>query len=181
MDFPKTFTDKSGREWPVHIGLAAMARLREAGIPLEEFVPMPSAKMAKAPPDLSELADLLHGSFSGVRAVAAILAPKIAEAKISDAEFLESVDDERVIESLSQALYQAILDFFHRSPLRQSLVKQAMKNGKALMAAAARSMDKATSRIDMTAKIQELEAEQDKEIEKMMPQPGKNCVGSTPG
>jgi hypothetical protein len=148
---------------------------------LEEFVPMPSARMAKAPPDLSELADLLHGSFSGVRAVVAILAPQLSSLKISEAEFLEAVDDETILATLSQALFQAILDAFPKSPLRQSLVKQAWKNGAALMAAAARSIDKVAAKMDMTAKIQEMEAQQDKEIERMTPQPGKNCVGSTPG
>lgn len=180
MNFRTTFADKKGREWSVTIGLSAVARLRAAGVPLEEFVPMPSAKMAKAPPDLSELMDLLHGSFTGIRAVAAILAPALAAAGVTEEDFLDAIDDEATIAAVGQALYQAILDFFQKSPLRASLVKKAWKDGAALMAAAARGMDRAMNREDATKSMADMEAKINAEIDKMAPEAGKNSAGSTP-
>lgn len=189
MDFPKTFTDKKGREWTVNIGLAALSRLRSAGIPLEEFVPMPSAKFSKAPPDMMELTDLLHGSISGIRAVNVILTPELARLKIDDEDFLDSIDDEELMATVSRSLYQAICDFFQKSPLRQSLVKRAWKDGKAVTAAAARSLarvmekEDATSASRIAAMEQQINANIDIEMAKMppaLPEPGKNSAGSTP-
>ena len=179
MDFPKTFKDKKGREWSVHIGLVANARLRSAGIPLEEFVPMPSSKMAANPPDLSELIDLLHGTFNGIRAVTAILQSQLQKLGITEEAFLEDVDDEAIIADMGRALYQAIIDFFQKSPLRQSLVKKAWKDGQALMAAAARGMDRAMNREDVTAQIATMESQIDAEIAKIH-EAGKNSAISTP-
>lgn len=155
MEFPKSFTDARGREWTPRIGLVALERMKDAGIPLEEIVPMPGDKNPDSA--MMSLTAMLHDSCTAVRAIMAILAPALAAAKVDRMDFLESIDTPEVLCTLGLALQGAIIDFFHRSPIRQAMIRQAIKRGPKMMEAAARSMEAAMDRVNVDEAIKTME------------------------
>ena len=171
----KTFVDKLGREHTLHINLVALSRLRVAGVTLESIVPMPNAKNVEGA--LIELSDLLHGSITAVNAAVAILSPSLEKAGITHDEFLESIDDESVMTAIGMALYEAIVDFFQKSPLRQAMVKQAWKRGAAMMAKSAAAMERYADRV--ADRPEPTEAEIDAMIAKTQ-HPGKSSATASP-
>lgn len=178
MEFSKSFIDAKGREWPLHIGIMALERLKDAGIPLEEIVPMPGTKNSEA--GMMMLSELVHDSTTGVRAVLAILEPALAAKGIGRIDFLESIDTPEVLTMLGICLQGAIVNFFHKSPIRQSVVRQAIKRGREMMQVAAQSMDKAMDKIDFDAMMRDKAAEIETMTAAQLQQPGLISATSTP-
>ena len=172
---PKTFTDKAGREWTLHIGLVALEWMRTAGVPLEDIVPLPGAKNTES--SLVELSELLHGSVTAVRAAMALLQPTIDKLNLTREEFLEGIDDEGVMQAIGLALYEAIMDFFRKSPLRQGMVKQAWTRGAKMMQQAAKAMDRYSERMpEPTDETVETAINQEMDRQSH----GKKSAGATP-
>lgn len=112
----RTFKDTAGQAWTVVVNVAALKRVKDAtDVMLTDLV---SAE--HRPELLRRLSDDVFYLFELLQAV---VAPQIAERKLTAEQFAERLDEEAV-EAAMQALLEAIIDYFppdRRDPLQQML------------------------------------------------------------
>src|SRR5262249_10431870 len=109
-----SFKDTEGRTWTVRLTAYAVARVRErTGLDLFAVLdgwPEPAGKLSGDPALFLTAVYLLATAQKG------------APAGVSDEDFLRAVDGE-VLDAMSDAFHEAVLDFFRRSPRGPALAK----------------------------------------------------------